>query len=138
MTARARLLIPVEHLPRACAVVIVAVCAVTGTPARALAQADTWKVDVAPLYLWTATTDGNLAVNGTEDVPVDMDFADAKSKLAGAFLFHGEARRGQWGVLGDVDFMRSRSTMLSYATVPSSTRRLPARCSWTRSFSTGR
>ena len=44
-----------------------------------------------------------------------MDFADAKSKLAGAFSFHGEAHRGQWGVLGDINFIRL-STDTSYTT----------------------
>ncbi len=86
-----------------------------GLPARAFAQTDKWEVDLAPLYFWVATTDGNIAVNGTEDIPVYMDFADAKSKLAGAFSFHGEARRGQWGVLGDINFIRL-STDISYTT----------------------
>ena len=83
--------ISVKHLPRVCAVAV-ALCSVFGNPARAFAQTDKWEVDLAPLYFWTATTDGNLAINGTRDVPVYMDFADAKSKLAGAFSFHGEAR----------------------------------------------
>ena len=99
---------------RACALAIV-VCAVLGTPARAFAQTEKWEVDVAPLYFWVATTDGNIAINGTRDVPVYMDFADAKSKLAGAFSFHGEAHRGQWGVLGDINFIRL-STDTSYTT----------------------
>ena len=103
---------PVKHLP--CAVAL-AICTVFGTPARAFAQTDTWKVDVAPLYFWVATTDGNLAINGTRDVPVYMDFADAKSKLAGAFSFHGEARRGRWGAIGDVNFIRLSSDT-SYTT----------------------
>ncbi len=107
--------ISISHLPRACALTALLVCALFGSPARALAQTDTWEVGVAPLYFWTATTDGNLAINGTRDIPVYMDFADAKSKLAGAFSFHGEARRGQWGVLGDVNFMRL-STDVSYTT----------------------
>ncbi len=66
-------------------------------PARAFAQTDKWEVDVAPLYFWAATTDGNLAINGTRNIPVYMDFADAKSKLAGAFSL---ARRGEEGALG--------------------------------------
>ena len=44
-----------------------------------------------------------------------MDFADAASNLAGAFSFHGEARHGQWGVIGDVNFIRL-STDVSYTT----------------------
>lgn len=103
-----------HNFSRVCALAI-AVCGVLGTPGRAYAQADRWKVDVAPLYFWAATTDGNLAINGTRDIPVYMDFDDAKSKLAGAFSFHGEARKGQWGMLGDINFIRL-STDVSYTT----------------------
>ena len=98
-----------------CCALVIAVCAVLGTPARALAQSDKWEVDVAPLYFWVATTDGNIAINGTRNIPVYMDFDDAKSKLAGAFSFHGEAHRGQWGVLGDINFIRL-STDTTYTT----------------------
>ena len=106
--------ISVTHFPRVCAVAI-AVCGALGTPARVFAQSDKWEVGVAPLYFWAATTDGNIAINGTRDIPVYMDFADAKSKLAGAFSFHGEARKGRWGVLGDINFIRL-STDVSYTT----------------------
>ena len=73
------------------------VCGVLGMPAHGFAQTDKWEVNIAPLYFWVATTDGHLAVNGTRDIPVYMDFADAKSKLAGAFSFHGEARQRSVG-----------------------------------------
>jgi hypothetical protein len=96
----------------ACAVVAFGVLA----PRSAFAQdQEGWHVDVAPLYFWTATTSGNLAINGTRDIPVFMDFADAKSKLAGAFALHGEVRNGRWGVLSDVNFIRL-STDVSYTT----------------------
>ena len=42
-----------------------------------------------------------------------LDFADAKDKLSGAFAFHGEAKKGRWGVLGDLLFIRL-STEVSY------------------------
>jgi len=90
----------------ACAVVALAAFA----PRSAFAQGQKgWRVDLAPLYFWTATTDGNLAINGTRNIPVYMDFADAKSKLAGAFALHGEVSHGRWGVLGDVNFIRLSS-----------------------------
>jgi hypothetical protein len=106
--------ISVKYFARPCALAI-AFFGALGTPARAFAQTDKWEVGVAPLYFWAATTDGNLAVNGTRDIPVYMDFADAASKLAGAFSFHGEARKGQWGVVGDINFIRL-STDVSYTT----------------------
>jgi len=96
----------------ACAVV--ALSAVAAPSAFAQVQ-ERWQVDLAPLYFWAATTDGNLAINGTRNIPVYMDFADAKSKLAGAFALHGEVRNGRWGVLGDVNFIRLSSDV-SYTT----------------------
>jgi hypothetical protein len=95
--------------------VSIAVCVLLAAPAVTFAQSDKWEVDVAPLYFWAATTDGNVAINGTGNIPVYMDFADAKSKLAGAFSFHGEAHRGRWGVLGDINFIRL-STDTNYTT----------------------
>jgi hypothetical protein len=75
----------------------------------ALAQADSgWRLDLAPLYFWAATTDGNLAIRG-RTVPVYLDFSDAKDKLAGAVAFHGEVRKGRWGALGDINFIRLSS-----------------------------
>ena len=103
-----------KYLTRVCALAT-AVCGMLAAPPVAFAQSDNWEVGVAPLYFWVATTEGNLAINGTRDIPVYMDFADAKSKLAGAFSFHGEARKGRWGVLGDINFIRL-STDVSYTT----------------------
>ena len=81
----------------------------------AWAQTSGWQVDVAPLYFWGASTSGNIAVNGTRDVPVYLDFSDAAEKLDGAFMFRGEARKGQWGMLGDVFFI-GLSTDVNYTT----------------------
>src|SRR5579872_1193650 len=104
-----------KHLPCRMAACLAALAVVFACrPAFAQAN-DGWQVDVAPLYFWAATTSGNLAINGNRNIPVYMDFADAKSNLAGAFTFHGEARKGQWGFLGDVNFIRL-STDVSYTT----------------------
>ncbi|HEU4936143.1 MAG TPA: hypothetical protein VFT39_06810 [Vicinamibacterales bacterium] len=79
------------------------------------AQTNGWQVDVAPLYFWGATTSGNIAINGTRDIPVYMDFSDAAKNLAGAFMFRGEARKGPWGLLGDV-FLIRLSSDVNYTT----------------------
>jgi hypothetical protein len=94
--------------------------AVTATfmlPAALPASAQTtgWQVDLAPLYFWAASTSGNIAVNGTTNIPIYLDFSDAAEKLDGAFMFRGEARKGQWGMLGDVLFLRL-ATDVSYTT----------------------
>jgi hypothetical protein len=81
----------------------------------AWAQTSGWRVDVAPLYAWAASTSGNIAINGTRDIPVYLDFSDAAENLAGAFMFRGEVRNGQWGALGDVFFI-GLSTDVNYTT----------------------
>jgi len=83
----------------------IVVCGLFGTPARALAQTDKWEVDVAPLYFWAAKLDGDLAVNDRSR-PIFMSFDDALDKLAGAFAVDVGARKGRWGVLADVNFVR--------------------------------
>ena len=85
------------------------------TPRTASAQEEKWQVDLAPLYLWAVTTNGNIAVNSIANIPVYLDFKDAASNISGAFTFHGEARKGKWGFLGDVNFIRL-STDVNYTT----------------------
>lgn len=94
--------------------VFAAIIGLVTTPAFAQSD-DRWHVDVAPLYFWAASTNGNLAINGNRNVPVYLDFADAASKFAAAFTFHGEVREGRWGVLGDVNFVRL-STDVNFTT----------------------
>jgi hypothetical protein len=96
-------------------IVLGAATAICMLPAARAAWAQTsgWQVDAAPLYFWGASTSGNIAVNGTRNIPVYLDFSDAAKNLTGAFMFRGEARNGRWGVLGDVFFIRL-STDVSY------------------------
>lgn len=84
---------------------IVAMCAMMAMPPRALAQSDTWEVEVAPLYFWAARLDGDLSVND-RTTPIFMSFDDALEKLSGSFALHVGAQKGRWGVLGDVYFLR--------------------------------
>ena len=76
-----------------------------GVPDQAAAQSDKWEVVIAPLYLWAVETNGSIAVRN-RSVPVFLDFADAADSLAGAFSFHGEARKNRLGVFGDINFIR--------------------------------
>lgn len=75
------------------------------TSGRASAQSDKTEVEIAPLYLWAARISGHIAADN-KGIPVFMDFKDAAKNLAGAFAVHGEVRRGRWGALGDINFVR--------------------------------
>lgn len=92
---------------------VLSVSLVCGVAVPAGAQShDEWEIELAPLYFWAASTSGTLDAVG-KTLPVSMDFSQAKDNLAGAFTFHGEARRRRWGVLADVNFIRL-STSTTY------------------------
>jgi hypothetical protein len=86
------------------------------TPGSAAAQStDAWEVNFAPLYLWASEISGEMSVNRAT-VPVFMTFTDAVDNLSGIFTFHLEARKGRWGVLSDLGFVRLSTQ--SQATIP--------------------
>jgi hypothetical protein len=87
--------------------------------APAHAQSDKWQVDVAPLYLWASELDGRL-VTSNQTVSLFMPFDEAADNLAGAFSFHGEARKGRVGVFADINFIRL-STDAEFTTPVSTT-----------------
>jgi hypothetical protein len=75
-------------------------------PSPAAAQtSDEWQVDLYPLYVWAMSLNGDITVRSTT-VPVELAFSDAAENLAGAFSFHLEARKGRWGTLVDLNFIR--------------------------------
>lgn len=75
-------------------------------PSRASAQTgDGWTVDLFPLYFWATSLSGDLEA-GPATVPIDLNFSQAAENLGGAFSFHFEARRGRWGTLADLNFIR--------------------------------
>lgn len=78
---------------------------VLAVPVSASAQSDKWEVAVAPLYLWASEMDGRI-VAGDRTVSLFLPFDAAADKLAGAFSFHGEARKGRVGMFADVNFIR--------------------------------
>jgi hypothetical protein len=85
---------------------IVAMAVALAIPARAQAQStDGWQVDAFPLYFWAMSLNGDISVRSAS-VPIDLAFSDAAENLAGAFSFHVEARRGRWGTLVDLNFIR--------------------------------
>ena len=94
-------------------------------PRPALAQpSDKWEVTFAPLYLCAAELNGQMTALSTT-IPVFLDFGDAADHLSGAFSFHFEARKGRWGGLSDLNFLRLSSD--SEFTIPGGTPSLPQR-----------
>lgn len=97
-------------------VAILVLCGSMLMPGAAAAQStDAWEVNFAPLYIWASEISGELSVNRAT-VPVFMTFADAADNLAGIFTFHLEARKGRWGVLTDLGFVRLSTQ--SQVTIP--------------------
>jgi hypothetical protein len=85
-------------------------------PRPAAAQTtDAWEVNFAPLYVWASEISGEVSVNRAT-APVFMSFADAVDNLSGIFTFHLDARKGRWGFLTDVGFVRLSTQ--SQATIP--------------------
>jgi hypothetical protein len=111
-----------NRFARACALAL-AVCGVLAVPGRAFAQSDKWEVDVAPLYFWVAAINGHVAINN-KGVPFHVNFDDAAKKLSGAFALDVRARKGRWGILSDINFVRL-STDVS-ATTPISAKPVAA------------
>lgn len=100
---------------------VVAALALLAPPPALAQQSDQWEVTVAPLYFWASELDGRTTV-GSTTVPVFLEFADAVDNLGGSFSFHFEARKGRWGVLSDLFFIRlsSESTFTIPAATPTS------------------
>jgi len=59
-----------------------------------------WEFQVAP-YFWFVSIDGDVTVKGRES-DVDADFSDVWDELNIAGKVSFEARKGNWGFLGDV------------------------------------
>jgi hypothetical protein len=69
------------------------------------ARAEDWAFTVTP-YFWASGIKGDLKT--LPDLPaahVDANFSDVKDVLQMGFMAFGEARKGRWGVLGDVTYI---------------------------------
>lgn len=69
-----------------------------------------WEFRVAP-YFWFVSMDGNVTVKGQKS-DVDTDFSDIWDELNIAGMVTFDARKGNWGFLGDViyaDLGKSKS-----------------------------
>ncbi len=66
-------------------------------------SSDEWTWIVAP-YLWASDVDLDLAVND-QSVGGSASFSDLLDKVDTAFMGHVEARKGSWGVFGDMIYL---------------------------------
>ena len=68
--------------------------------------AKNWEFSLSPMYLWAASIDGHMTVNGIR-VDVDQSFSDTLDNLDGALMFHFEGvHRQRWGFFADLMYIR--------------------------------
>ena len=64
-----------------------------------------WEFNLAPMYLWAVSIDGDQTVKGNE-VDLDVPFSDIFDKLNGALTFHFEGLHKQrWGFFSDLNYI---------------------------------
>ena len=64
-----------------------------------------WVFNLAPMYLWAVSIDGDQTVKGNE-VDLDVPFSDIFDKLNGALTFHFEGLHKQrWGFFSDLNYI---------------------------------
>jgi opacity protein-like surface antigen len=79
-------------------------------PAAAEDDDDDWHFSITP-YLYLLSLQGNVAAfPGIPPVNVDVDFDTLSNELEGALMLQGEARKGRWGVLANVDYFAISGT----------------------------
>ncbi len=67
--------------------------------------AEEWEFYLSPLFLWGQSLDGEATLNG-KTAPLDLDFQDdILENLDGAFTFHFEARRGDFGIFTEYQYV---------------------------------
>lgn len=70
--------------------------------------AEGWNFDLAPLYLWALSLDGEMAVKG-QYTPVDIGFGDILDQVDFAGTIHFEGRNTNWGFLLDATYVTLES-----------------------------
>ena len=74
------------------------------TAAAQSSASDEWEFQIAPLYLWAVDLGGTMTVM-EEEVPFEVQFADAFENLEATFTVHFEAWKGDWGLFADVSWL---------------------------------
>lgn len=64
-----------------------------------------WKFNLAPLYLWAVSIDGDMTVKGTT-APLQIDFDEIVDNLEALFTVHFEGMHNSgWGFLTDASYI---------------------------------
>lgn len=70
------------------------------------APPDDWEFNLAPLYLWAVSLNGDMTTKGNTN-PVDVNFSDAIGGLSAVFTVHFEGlHKSRWGFLTDVAYVK--------------------------------
>ena len=70
--------------------------------------AKNWEFSLSPMYLWAASIDGHMTVNGIR-VDVDQSFSDTLDNLDGALMFHFKKSQAALGIFCGLDVYSFRS-----------------------------
>jgi len=91
---------------KALAAMSVAVVGLAGTlPASAQSSPGGWQYELTP-YLWTTGLKGAVQTPSVPRTEVDMSFSDLFDSLDFAFSGTLEARKGKWGLIGDLQYYK--------------------------------
>jgi hypothetical protein len=73
--------------------------------ATANAADDEWEFSLSPLFLWGLSLEGDATINGTT-APLDLNFRDdILENLEAVFTLHLEARRGEWSLFAEYQYV---------------------------------
>lgn len=63
-----------------------------------------WHFSLAPLFLWAMGIEGSTTI-GPATAPLDIEFKDALSNLDAVFTFHFEAKKQDWTLFAEYQFV---------------------------------
>ncbi len=69
-----------------------------------------WEFMLAP-YVFMASTSGDATLGITGTSEIDLKFKDILENLQFAFMLHGEAYRGDWGLMVDYSYLKLGSDL---------------------------
>lgn len=68
-------------------------------------QSDSWEFSISP-YLWAAGINGNIGARGIVS-QADVPFSKVLETLDFAGFLAGEARKGNWAIIGDLQYVKN-------------------------------